>query len=159
MAGAPCISASDPTQLCGGGPIGPLPSFEAPPSDAPTASAAPASSAPIASPPAAPPAAPPAGSTGATVVTAADNDATLHLSVGERFTLALGTGSQWTVKVADPAIVAPVTGATLAPGEQGMFVARARGTTILDAVGAPLCQPGAVCPMYRLAFAVTIEVD
>jgi hypothetical protein len=78
--------------------------------------------------------------------------------VGQRFILDLGTGNEWTVKVADPAIVAPVTGATLAPGEQGVFVAKAHGTTVLNAVGAPVCPPGTTCPMFRIAFSLTIAV-
>ena len=43
-------------------------------------------------------------------------------------------------------------------GAQGIYAARATGTTALSAVGSPHCTSG-VCPQYRIAFLLTITVD
>ena len=90
-------------------------------------------------------------------VTAELNGSTLHLAIGQRLVLDLGTGTEWTVKVADPRIVALLSGVTLAPGAQGVYVAAAPGTTILTAVGQAACSSGP-CPLFRIGFTLTITV-
>jgi hypothetical protein len=160
LAGAPCISATDPSLLCGGGSTGPLPSTDVPVDGSgvgsPVPPPVPVGPAPVAS--TAPAPGKPATSSTSATVTAAENGTTLHLAVGERFTLELGAGVEWAVKVADPAIVAPVSGVTLAPGVQGVYEAIAPGTTVLNAVGSPSCTGGA-CPQFRIGFTLTIAVS
>ncbi len=91
------------------------------------------------------------------VVTLADNGSTLHLAVGQRFLLDLGDSAVWTVTVADPHVVAQVAGIAVPPGAQGVFAALAHGSTTLSAIGSPPCASG-ICPLFRIAFRVTIEV-
>jgi uncharacterized cupin superfamily protein len=88
----------------------------------------------------------------------ANDGATLHLSVGQRFTLDLGTGVVWTVKVGDGQVIGQVAGAPLPAGAQGVYEARVSGSTVLTASGMPRCTSGA-CAMFRLGFSVTIIVD
>jgi hypothetical protein len=92
------------------------------------------------------------------VVTIADNATTLHLAVGQQFLLDLGSSLDWAVTVADPGIVQRVAGVRVSQGAQGLYVARAAGTTVLSAVGSPHCTSG-VCPLFRLGFSVTITVS
>ena len=92
------------------------------------------------------------------VVTIADNGTTMHLAVGQQFTLSLGDGEDWMVKVADEQVVQHVTGVALPAGAQGVYEARTPGATVLSAVGSPHCTSG-VCPLFRLAFSVTITVS
>jgi hypothetical protein len=91
-------------------------------------------------------------------VTAAQNETTLHLSVGERFELALGSGQTWKVTVENPSVVAPVVGTTLPAGVQGIFEAKAAGTTVVSALGRASCAPGSMCPQYVIAFTITVVV-
>ena len=92
------------------------------------------------------------------VVTIANDGTTLNLAVGQRFTLNLGNGVDWTVKVADEQVVQHVTGVPLPAGAQGVYEARTPGSTVLSAVGIPHCTSG-VCPLFRLGFSVTITVS
>ena len=92
------------------------------------------------------------------VVTIANDGTTLHLAVGQRFTLDLGNGEDWMVKVADEQVVQHVTGVPLPAGAQGIYEARKPGATVLTAVGSPHCTSG-VCPLFRLGFSVSITVS
>jgi len=91
-------------------------------------------------------------------VTSTDNGRTIHLAVGERFLLELGSGLDWAVTGIDPTIVARVTGVTVIRGAQGLYEAQANGTATLTATGSPICPATGACPMYRLAFRLTIVV-
>jgi hypothetical protein len=91
-------------------------------------------------------------------VTQADNGTTLHLAVGQQFLLDLGSSMDWAVTVADQEIVGRVPGVLVIQGAQGIYEARKTGTTVLSAVGSPHCTSG-VCPLYRIAFQLTITVD
>ncbi|MGO9178968.1 MAG: hypothetical protein ACLQHS_06815 [Candidatus Limnocylindrales bacterium] len=91
-------------------------------------------------------------------MTLTDNGTTLHLAVGQQFLLDLGSSLEWAVKVADPGIVARVSGALLTKGAQGLYVARKAGTIVVNAIGSPHCASGSVCPMFRLGFSLTIVV-
>jgi hypothetical protein len=92
------------------------------------------------------------------VVTIANDGTTLHLVVGQQFTLDLGNGVDWMVKVADEQVVQHVTGVPLPAGAQGVYEARKPGATVLSAVGIPHCTSGA-CPLFRLGFSVAITVS
>ena len=142
---APCLSATSPGELCGGEPVvSPPPGSGTLPT---TAASLPA-----------PTAVPVLPATAPLVVTAADEGTTLHLAVGQQFLLRLGSGVDWTVKVADEQVVGRVTGVALPAGDQGVYEARTSGTTVLSAVGIPHCTSG-VCPLFRLGFSVTITVS
>jgi len=134
VANGPCLSSTDPTQLCGGGPGVSLPP------GGPTVSVAPLAS-----------------NAAGLVVTMADDGTTLLLAVGQRFTLDLGEGVVWTVKVADGQVIEQVPGAAVPAGAQGVYEARARGQTVLTAAGMPRCTSGP-CALFRLGFSVTITV-
>jgi len=94
---------------------------------------------------------------GPMVVTIANDGTTLHLAVGQQFTLDLGNGADWRVKVADEQVVLHVTGVPMPAGAQGVYEARKPGATVLTAVGSPHCTSG-VCPLFRLGFSVAITV-
>jgi hypothetical protein len=91
------------------------------------------------------------------IVTQADNGTTLHLVVGQQFLLDLGSSVDWAVTVADQGVVARVPGVLVIVGAQGIYAARATGTTTLSAIGSPHCTSGA-CPQYRIAFHLTVTV-
>jgi hypothetical protein len=63
----------------------------------------------------------------------------------------------WAVTVADQSVVSRVVGVLVIQGAQGIYEARAPGTTVLSAIGSPHCTSG-ICPLYRVAFQVTISV-
>ena len=138
----PCLSATDPAELCGV-PVGsPLPGTGLPSAQdgVPGSSGAPFAS----------------DATGP-IVTMADDGRTLRLAVGQQFTLDLGEGVVWTVKVADDQIIHKVAGAPLAAGAQGVYEAGASGSTVLSASGMPHCTSGP-CALFRLGFSITIAV-
>lgn len=91
-------------------------------------------------------------------MTQRDNGTTLHLVVGQQLLLDLGSNEDWTVTIANQDVVARVPGVLVVKGAQGLYAARAKGTTDLDAIGSPHCTTG-VCPLYRIAFKVTITVN
>lgn len=153
-----CLASAQPTGECGvpGGPSSPGPSQRPAPSPTtprptatplprPTATATPAS-------PATQPGA------GALVVTLADNGTTLHLSVGQQLLVDLGSTVDWSVAIADQGIVGRVPGVLVIRGAQGIYAALAPGTTVLSAIGIPVCSSGA-CPQFRIAFSITIVVS
>ena len=140
-----CLSATDPGLDCGGGPDVSLPPAAASLPAAPTAAPSP-SEVPVAL------------AAAPLVVTIADDGTTLHLMVGQQFLLDLGSGSNWSAKVGSEQVVRRVTGVALPVGSQGLFEARAIGTTFVSAIGVPPCTSGD-CAMFRLGFDVTITVS
>lgn len=97
--------------------------------------------------------------TGPSTITLGDNGKTINLHVGDQIILSLGTGYDWTVKVADPSIVGRVTKDTNAQGGQGAYQATKAGTTTLTATGDPPCrkvQPP--CGLPSRTFKVQIVV-
>jgi photosystem II stability/assembly factor-like uncharacterized protein len=104
------------------------------------------------------------GSSPTPVVTLSDDGGTIELSVGQRFLLNLGAadgnpGYDWTVTVANPAIVSQVTDVLAIQGSQGLYEARTTGRTTVSATGDPICreaQPPCAAPSR--AFSVQIVV-
>jgi hypothetical protein len=82
---------------------------------------------------------------------------TLHLAVGQRLLVDLGSTVDWTVTIADQGIVRRVPGVLVIRGAQGIYAALTPGTTTLSAIGSPVCTSGA-CPQFRIAFSITIVV-
>ena len=91
------------------------------------------------------------------VITQADSGRTLQLAVGQQLLVDLGSTLEWVVTVADQGVVGRVPGVLVIRGAQGIYVARAAGSTLLSAIGSPPCASGA-CPQFRVAFSVTLVV-
>jgi len=72
-------------------------------------------------------------------VTLADGGGTITLPTGTSFLLALGSGFNWQVQIADVGIVSPYPNAVIPPDAQGIFIARQQGQTTLTATGNPQC--------------------
>ncbi len=156
--GGSCLASAQPSGECAvpGGPLtspGPSQPPSSPPAT-PRATATPLPR-PTATVPPATTATPPGAA--ALVVTPADSGTTLHLVVGQQFLVDLGSTVDWSVAVADQAIVRRVPGVLVIRGAQGIYSALAPGTTILSAIGSPICSSGA-CPQFRIAFSLTIVV-
>jgi hypothetical protein len=158
-----CVSAgtpsgAPPTSVTRGAPATPSPGPASVPASTPPATPAPAPTR-VATPAPKPTPAPSSGRVGGSslIVTQADNGTTLHLVVGQQFLLDLGSSVDWAVTVADQGVVARVPGVLVIVGAQGIYAARATGTTTLSAIGSPHCTSGA-CPQYRIAFHLTITV-
>ena len=73
-------------------------------------------------------------------MTLADDGTTVTLAVGERFLLNLGSEFDWSVSIADSAIVDRVRNVSVIAGAQGLYEARAPGRTTLSATGDPPCR-------------------
>ena len=164
---APCASATSPAQACSSEPALPSPGGSAIPPRTPPAASTPAGTRVPAPTPAGTPVArtaptptpSPANAAASPVtVTQADDGTVLHLAIGQQFLLDLGASLSWAVTVADQNVVGRVPGILVIHGAQGVYVARTAGTTLLNAVGSPQCASGA-CPLFRLAFSVTIKVS
>ncbi len=92
-------------------------------------------------------------------VSLADNGQTIELQTGQHFLLALGTGYDWRITVADQTIVSRVPNITVIQGAQGVYEAKKPGRTTLNATGDPEClkaQPP--CGLPSRTFHVEIVV-
>jgi hypothetical protein len=163
----PCLSATSPAQACSSEPVAPSPAGSAiPPRTPPAASTPVATRVPAPTPAGTPvartaptPTPSPANAAASPVtVTQADDGTILHLAVGQQFLLDLGASMSWAVTVADQSVVGRVPGILVIQGAQGVYVARTAGTTLLNAVGSPHCTAGA-CPLFRIAFTITIKAS
>lgn len=98
--------------------------------------------------------------TGVLRLTTADDGRTVDLVVGQRFLLALGSSLNWTVAVADPAVVSRVVNILVVRGAQGVYVAKSPGTTTLSATGEASCrQARPPCAIAARGFRVTLAVQ
>ena len=156
--GGSCLASTQPTGECA------VPSGLTAPGPSQRPSSPPATPRPTATPLPRPtatvtPASPgtPPGSA-ALVVTQANNGTTLRLALGQQFLVDLGSTLDWSVAVADQGIVGRVPGVLVIRGAQGIYAALAPGTTILSAIGSPICGSGA-CPQFRIAFKITVVVS
>lgn len=98
---------------------------------------------------------------GEIVITADSSGQTIHLKVGQTFLVNLGMDIlNWQVEIADPSIVSRVIGITTVRGAQGVYQARAPGTTTLTATGDPLCRQSVpACEMPSRIITVTLVVE
>ncbi len=93
-------------------------------------------------------------------VTLADAGKTITLKVGQRFLLDLGESYNWTPVIADQSIVSRVIGILVIRGAQGIYEARAPGTTKLTVTGEPTCRNAKpLCAMPDFLFEVTLVVE
>ncbi len=96
-----------------------------------------------------------------TVVTLADDGATINMQVGQRFLLQLGEEYDWNVIPADQSVLSRVIGITVIRGAQGIYEARQAGTTTLTASGMPTClngKPGCTPSTTERQFKITVVV-
>ncbi len=95
------------------------------------------------------------------VITLASDNQTYHLKVGQRFLVNLGMDTyNWDVTIADQSIASRVIGVMVIRGAQGLYEARAPGTTTLTATGDPLCrQSKPACMMPSRMVRVTLIVE
>jgi hypothetical protein len=96
----------------------------------------------------------------APAVTLADNGKTIVLQVGQQFLLDLGEEYTWTVTVSDPAIVSRVVNVTVIRGAQGLYETHQVGSTMLTAVGDPVCrqsQPPCAAPSIQFTINITVQ--
>ena len=99
-------------------------------------------------------------SAGQQTVTLADNGKTIDLQVGQSFLLALGTGYDWSVDLADQSVVSRVVGILVVRGAQGIYKAHQPGHTTLTAVGDPPCRKAQpACGLPSRLFKVDIVVQ
>ena len=85
---------------------------------------------------------------------------TIQLKKGQNFLLNLGENYRWNVTVQPSEILSRNMKITPGIGEQGLFIARAKGTATLRAVGLPICrmaQPPCNRPDVLFQIQVLIE--
>lgn len=103
--------------------------------------------------------APTASAAGTTVVvTIAEAGATVHVAVGDRLQLELGTLYTWAVSLAPAgsSVLVAVPGA-LPAGQQGAWTATKAGSVTVVAVGDPLCrQAKPACMLASREFTLTV---
>ena len=100
------------------------------------------------------------GEAGSKTVTLDQNGQTINLAVGQSFLLKLGEQYDWTVTVADPAVISREVNVTVIRGAQGIYLAHERGRTTLSASGDPLCaQDTPPCKMPSILFKVEVVVQ
>jgi hypothetical protein len=89
----------------------------------------------------------------------ADAGSTIHLALGQRVLVNLGTGLDWTVTVSDPSVLARVPGITIVRGAQGLYAAQKLGRAIISAVGDLACRKSTPpCMAPSLLVSVTVIV-
>jgi hypothetical protein len=97
---------------------------------------------------------------GARIITRADQGQTLHLVIGDTFTVRLEGDTGWEIQITDPRVVG-VFGhtATSDSGEHRVYRARTAGVTELVAVAPPPCtKDHPPCRVMAPAFRVLIVV-
>ena len=73
-------------------------------------------------------------------ITLADHGSTLTMLVAQRFLLSLGDEFQWKVTPKDERVLGKVPDVLMVKGSQGLYEAKKKGRTALDAVGEPACR-------------------
>lgn len=88
-------------------------------------------------------------------------DATVILTVGQSFTLALGENPpQWNVEISDPEVLSRVVNLAMVRGAQGVYTAHKPGTVQLNATGVFPCQLTVPrCMIASPFFTVTVIVQ
>jgi hypothetical protein len=92
------------------------------------------------------------------VVTMQDQDTTVPLALEQHFILQLSSSLDWSGSFAPAGIVQLIQGSTPTEGIQGTYEAVKAGTTVLDAIGTPICAPGQACPQYLAGLTITFNV-
>lgn len=97
---------------------------------------------------------------GGLTVTMDDVGQVVALRRGQSFSLYLGGEYTWQVESNPEYLISQNLKITPAPGEQGIFIARERGTGILKAVGEPACrQAQPPCERPSILFQVSVVIE
>jgi hypothetical protein len=91
------------------------------------------------------------------VVTMLDQNTTVPLTQGQYFILQL-SNLNWSGSFTPMGIVQRIQGSSPTDGIQGTYEAVKTGTTVLDAVGAPVCAAGQACPQYVVFVTITFKI-
>lgn len=84
---------------------------------------------------------------------------TIAILVGQGILLRLGEDFDWSVSVEPDGVLTQNRKITPEPGEQGVFIARKKGTAVLSAVGNPVCwAEDPPCLRPSVLFKVTFEI-
>lgn len=106
-----------------------------------------------------PPAAPTAPNPGIPPITFADNGKIITLHPGDQVLVNLGTGYNWDEpSVSNPSVLDRVVGILVARGAQGVYEAKAPGSTSLSDSGSIVCPANELCPQLEVNFTVQVEV-
>lgn len=97
-------------------------------------------------------------SEGDLVIKPGDNGTTIHMVVGQRFLLDLGSDYQWEIKIDNPNVLQRIVNIMVIKGAQGVYQAKQVGTTTLSATGTLACLPGEICSQQALAFQIQVVV-
>jgi hypothetical protein len=92
-------------------------------------------------------------------ITLADNGKMVTYTTGQTFLLYLGEEYNWSLSISDQNVISRVKNIAVIRGAQGVYDVLQAGTTILTAVGDPICrdqQPACAAPSIQ--FQVTIVV-
>jgi hypothetical protein len=93
-------------------------------------------------------------------VTLADNEKTIHMTVGQSFLLKLGLNYDWSITISNENVISRVKNIAVIVGAQGVYDALAKDTTVLSAVGDPQCRTATpACASPSIMFSVTIVVN
>lgn len=92
-------------------------------------------------------------------ITLAENGQTISLPAGTSLLLALDSGLDWQVQIADLSIVSPYPNAAVPPASQGIFTASHQGQTTLTAIGNPKCDnatPRCLAPSRQFSLRIVV---
>jgi hypothetical protein len=94
-------------------------------------------------------------------ITQASQGQTYHIKVGDRVFIYLGDDIyNWEVQITDMNVLSRVMGVMVIKGAQGLYDAKAPGTTQILANGDPLCrQSKPACMLPNRLISVTVIVD
>jgi hypothetical protein len=95
------------------------------------------------------------------VITLADNDDTIALTIGEGFGLQLGPspGSPWLIRVGDPSMLVPPVHQFGPEGRRVFFKPLKSGSTRIEANSHGICEHPGPCPEVFVKFALNILVQ
>jgi len=97
---------------------------------------------------------------GGLVITLDDVGKTLIMRPQTGFLLRLGKEFSWIVTISPPDIITLNQKVTPEAGEQGVFIARTKGSSVLRAVGNPVCLDYAPpCAIPQVLFEMRIQVE
>lgn len=97
-------------------------------------------------------------SSNATTITQADNGKTIHVKQGTHVVLSLGELT-WSLNFTPLGIINRIKNIAVLRGSQGVYTADTIGTTVLQAEGRPICNPGELCAQYIVNVTTTIVVQ
>lgn len=97
---------------------------------------------------------------GGLVITLEDVGKTLTMRTQGGFLLRLGEEFNWSVTVTPSDVITLNSKVSLEPGEQGVYIARKRGSAVLQAIGEPVCLAyDPPCSLPNVLFEMNVLVE